>query len=84
MTTDNADHATASPARTVGRRTAPVRYLIVGVVILMIAVLHLITTVQDWSTAPSSGFLGAHALQLGGIVVGVALVVTGIVKAVRR
>ena len=59
------------------RRTTPIRFLIVGIVLLGVAIMNLFAVVQDWSTATSSGFIGDHAMPLAGAVIGAGLVVTG-------
>lgn len=76
--------ASAQSTGFIGQRTAMVRFLLVGVVLLAVAVTRLIATVADWSTVPSTSFLSEHALPLAGVVIGVAFIVAGIVKAVRR
>jgi hypothetical protein len=64
-------------------RTAAGRFLIVGIILVGIAITNLIAGVEDWSSALSSGFLGNYALQLVGAVIGLALVVTGIIRYFR-
>jgi hypothetical protein len=58
-----------------------VRFLIAGIVLLGVST---VSVVQHWTTATSTGFVGDYTLQLVGAVIGAALVVTGIVKYVRR
>ena len=65
-------------------RTAAIRFLIAGIVLLGVAIVNLFVVVPDWSTATSSGFIGDHAMPLVGVVIGAGLVVTGIVKYFRR
>lgn len=66
------------------QRTAPIRFLIAGIVLLGVAIMNLFAVVQDWSTATSSGFPGDHAMTLAGVAIGAGLVVFGLVKNFLR
>jgi len=68
----------------IGQRTAAIRFLIAGIVLMGVAIVNLFVVVQDWNTATSSGFIGDHAMPLAGVVIGAGLVVTGLVKYFRR
>ena len=75
----------SAPTSTGARgRTASIRFLIAGIVLLGVAIVNLFVVVQDWSTATSSGFIDDHAMPLVGVVIGAGLVVTGLVKYFRR
>jgi len=83
MTNPSIRQPVASTSTGLRERTAIIRYLVAGIVLLGIAVIKLVGEVQDWSTAASSGFIGDHWLPLAGTVIGLVLVVTGIVTYVR-
>ena len=84
MTSQPIQQPSAPTTTGLRERTAPIRFLIAGIVLLGVTVTNLFVQVQDWSMATTSGFVGDHAWQLLGAVVGLVLVVTGIVKFVRR
>lgn len=68
-------------------RSAPVvRLLLAGVALLVVMGFQLAASVTDWSasTADPAGFIRTNALGLIGVVGGVALVVAGLVRGLRR
>ena len=84
MTSQPTQQRSASTSTGLRERTAAIRFLIAGTVLLGVTVTNLLVLVQDWSTATSSAFLGDHVLQLVGVVIGLVLVAVGIVKFARR
>ena len=82
--TSHPNQPSAPTSAGIRQRTAAIRFLIAGIVLLGVAIMNLIAVVQDWSTATSSGFLGDHAVALAGAAIGAGLVVTGLVKYFRR
>jgi hypothetical protein len=82
--TSHTNQPSAPTSTGIRERTAPIRFLIAGIVLLGVAIMNLFVVVQDWSTATTSGFVGDHAMPLVGAVIGAGLVVTGIVKYFRR
>jgi hypothetical protein len=84
MTSQPIQQPSASTSTRLRERTAAIRFLIAGTVLLGVTVMNLFVLVQDWSTATSSDFIVEHALPLAGVVIGLVLVITGIVRFVRR
>ena len=82
--TSHTNQPSAPTSAGIRQRTTPIRFMIVGIVLLGVAIMNLFAVVQDWSTATSSGFIGDHAMPLAGVVIGAGLVVTGLVKYFRR
>jgi len=59
------------------------RYMIAGIVLLVVAVSSLIGVVTDWSQVATPGFVDNHHLQIILATLGGALVIGGIVKSRR-
>ena len=86
MTTNSTPAATASAAtRSLSlRKNAAMRMLVAGLIIVAAVGTQLFVALTNLSDGEASGFQASYWLQIVLAVAGVAMVVGGIVKTVRR